>query len=360
MIIARSLSRPAALLALLFTFAAAGARAAPDCEPVEGIESICGLHSPEDIVVAPGGRHLVFGQMSAPGGLFLLDTETHAVAPLFPLAGDAGVGGAADTLWGEPGCTAPPRPLLVHGLDLRQRADRRWQLLAVNHGERESVEFFELTPGPGAPSVAWRGCALAPGDASLNDVAALPEGGFLVTRMTSRESPNWEMVQALLGFDNGLVFRWRREEGFEPLPGTEGRFPNGIVVSPAGDSFFVNMYLGNRVRKFSWPGAEPLGAVVVSKPDNSTWSEDGKLLVASHFGSIMELYDSLHQDPNEPSLLPFAIVEVDPETLERRELLSREGPPMGAGTVAVQRGDALYIGSYVGDRIIRIPLKRSP
>jgi hypothetical protein len=37
-------------------------------------------------------------------------------------------------------------------------------------------------------------------------------------------------------------------------------------------------------------------------------------------------------------------------------LLRLEGPPMGAGTVALQRGGNLYIGSYVGDRIIRLPM----
>jgi hypothetical protein len=347
---------PLCLALFLLLVNAVAAQGAPPCEPQGDIESICGLHAPEDIVPAPDGQHLIFGQMSAPGGLFALDTVTREVLPLYPGRGD-GEARDPERLWGEPGCAAPPATLLAHGIDLRRRADGRWQLLVVNHGGREAVEFFELLPGPGAPGLRWRGCARAPEDASLNDVAALPEGGFLVTRMTSLESPRWEMVQALLGFDNGVVFRWRPGEGFAALPGTEGRFPNGILVSPGGDSFFVNMYLGNRVRKFSLPDAEPLGAVVVSKPDNSSWSADGKLLVASHRGSILAVYDSLHQDPDMPSLLPFAVVEVDPQTLTQRELLTREGPPMGAGTVAVQHGEALYVGSYVGDRIIRVPLQ---
>ncbi|MBN7798267.1 hypothetical protein [Parahaliea mediterranea] len=332
--------------------AADPAPAAPGCEPRDGIESICGLRAPEDIVLAPDGRHLIFGQMAAPGGLFLLDTRDRSTAPLAAPASDPRGG----ERWGDPACTAPPATLLAHGIDLRRRGDGRWQLLVVNHGGRESVEFYELLGAAQGFRAAWRGCAEAPADASLNDVAGLPGGGFLVTRMTSRESPMWELFLAVLGFDNGLVYRWGREEGFAGLPGTEGRFPNGIALAADGRSFFVNMYLGNRMRQFSLPDAEPLGEVAISKPDNVTLGADGKLLVASHFGSLLQLNDSLTQDPSLPSLLPYAIVEVDPRSLAKRQLFRHEGPPMGAGTAAVRHDGALYVGSYVGDRIVRVPL----
>ncbi|WP_187276505.1 SMP-30/gluconolactonase/LRE family protein [Parahaliea maris] len=327
-----------------------GERAVP-CETRDGIEPVCGLSAPEDIVVAPGGEGLVFGQMHAPGGLFLLDTGDHSVTPLYSGAD------RDSTAWGQADCRQPPQILLAHGIDLSQRKDGRWQLLVVNHGGRESVEFYEWLPGPGAPAVAWRGCVAAPEDASLNDVAGLPDGGFLVTRMTSTQSPNWELFLAAIGFDNGVVYQWSAGEGYRTLPATKGRFPNGIVLSPDGGSFFVNMYLGNKVVKFSFPGGEPLGQVSVSKPDNASWSPDGKLLVASQFGSLLALFDSLSLPPGTPSLLPYAVMEVDPETLAKRELFWHEGAPMGAGTVAVQVEDAVYVGSYVGDRLVRVPLK---
>lgn len=352
----RAVSGP--LLALLFGLgglsgaglAGPGEPAVP-CESREGIEPVCGLSAPEDIVVAPGGAGLVFGQMHAPGGLFLLDTGDHSVSPLY-------TGGERDRAeWGQPDCLLPPQTLLAHGIDLSRREDGRWQLLVVNHGGRESVESYEWLPGPGGPRVAWRGCVTAPEDASLNDVAGLPDGGFLVTRMSSIESPYWELFLATIGFANGVVYQWGAEGGFRELPATEGRFPNGIVLSPDGRSFFVNMYLGNKVVKFSFPGGERLGQVSVSKPDNASWSRGGKLLVASQFGSLPALFDSLNLPPGIPSLLPYGVVEVDPETLAKRELFWHEGEPMGAGTVAVQVGDAVYVGSYVGDRLVRVPLK---
>ena len=36
-------------------------------------------------------------------------------------------------------------------------------------------------------------------------------------------------------------------------------------------------------------------------------------------------------------------------------LRSKQGAPMGAGTVAQQVGDRLYIGSFIGDRMMSVP-----
>ena len=55
-----------------------------DCDPVDGITSICGLVAPEDIELLPGGRYLVFSQMQEGLGLSLLDTRDDSVRPLYP------------------------------------------------------------------------------------------------------------------------------------------------------------------------------------------------------------------------------------------------------------------------------------
>ena len=38
-------------------------------------------------------------------------------------------------------------------------------------------------------------------------------------------------------------------------------------------------------------------------------------------------------------------------------LYASDGAPMGAGTVGLRVGDELFIGSYHGDRILRVNLK---
>tara|TARA_R110002110_G_scaffold240244_1_gene456360 strand:+ start:5842 stop:6912 length:1071 start_codon:yes stop_codon:yes gene_type:complete len=329
------------------------AAAAVSCEEVDGIHSICGLAAPEDLVPAPNGRDLIFGQMAEPGGLFLLDLRDDSVHPLLP----EGPVPAPAELWGQADCDQPTSWLGAHGLDLRQRADGRWQLLVVNHTERESVEFFEVLDAEAErPRAVWRGCAIAPAEGNFNDVIGLADGSLLVTHMADRRRQLWSALLAAFGRDTGFVYRWTPASGFVPLSGTEGAHPNGILLAPDEQSFYLNIYFGGSVRRHAVASGELLAEVAVEKPDNSSWAEDGRLLVASHQASLWQLFRSLEQDHSEPSLLPFSIVAIDPATMVAEPLLQREGPPMGAGTVALQRGNALYIGSYVGDRIIRLPL----
>ena len=329
--------------------------AAP-CDPVDGIESICSVVAPEDVVRSPSAQHLVFGQMAAPGGLFLLDTRDDAV---YDLTSPDALQVEALAGWGDPACAAPPTEWLLHGLDSGVRPDGSWQLLAVNHGGRESVEFFELEPTEeGSPRAIWRGCVEAPRDGNFNDVAALSDGGFVVSQPTAADAGMGTALLAILGVDSGFVHRWRPGRGFSEQPGTRGRFPNGVAVSPDENTLYMNEYIAGRLRVVDMTTGDRLGEIEIDKPDNSNWSQDGKLLVASHKAGIFEVADSLEQGNEEPSLLPFAIVEVDPQTLVSRELVALDGPPMGAGTAAVDVGSVLYVGSYVGDRIIKIPFTR--
>ena len=55
------------------------------------------------------------------------------------------------------------------------------------------------------------------------------------------------------------------------------------------------------------------------------------------------------------SLAPFSIIAIDPETFETETLVEQQGAPMGAGTVGLQVDGDLYIGSFTGDRMGRIP-----
>jgi hypothetical protein len=51
----------------------------------------------------------------------------------------------------------------------------------------------------------------------------------------------------------------------------------------------------------------------------------------------------------------YRVSEIDPQTMVARTLAS--GPPgvLGGASVAVRIGDALYVGAFSGDRILKIP-----
>lgn len=338
-----------------------------DCRSERGISPICGLHNPEDLALLPDGR-LIISQMSAlgdpqPGSVARLDPDTGRLVSLFPRGG-AGAEPEPAALapgWGASDCPGPPgAEFSPHGIDLAARPDGALQLLVVNHGGRESIELFEVASRPGGFELEWRGCAV-PGDPHLlNDVAALPDGGFVTTHMLPRSGRLgglYHGLRGMLGFDTGYVLEWSEAEGFRELEGSSGAMPNGIAVSRDGRHVFVNLYAGGELRRIARDGSEPPLAIEVAAPDNLTWTPDGRLLVASHRGTLREM---LGCGGIETGACPmaFAILSVDPDSLTAEVVFENAGPPMGAGTAAVQRGEELFIGSFAGDRLIRSAVAR--
>jgi len=199
---------------------------------------------------------------------------------------------------------------------------------------------------------------VAPAQGSFNDVAATPDDGFLVSNMGDIDYQMWQLFLLQFGIDSGYVYRWLPGEGFSKVSGTDGEMPNGVIVSPDGKSFYVNMYFGNEIRKYDLASGELLLTAEVDKPDNLSWTQSGTLLLASQHASLFPLMKSIFFKTPGPSMLPFSIYEIDPATMNKTLLVRRQGPPMGAGTVAVSVNGFLYIGSYVGDRMIKLALPK--
>jgi hypothetical protein len=348
----------AALLAL-------GCGSGPDpittCVAERGIHPVCGFQNPEDLALLPDGSVLVsqMGSMDGehPGDISLYDPERGHRSSLFPSGGPGTLPhvGARAEGWGARDCPGPPGPeFSPHGLDLAERPDGRLQLLVVNHGGREAVEFFEVALRDGGTALEWRGCAIPEESVLMNDVATLPDGGFVATKMFPGGASLWHSLRGLAGFDTGYVMEWSAESGFGEVPGTRAAAPNGVAVAPDGNTIFFTAYMGDEVRRITRDGSRRSASVDVSQPDNLTWASDGRLLVASHTGSIGEM---LACNDLEGAACPmsFAIVAIDPESMATEVVFENAGAPMGAGTAALERNGELFIGSFAGDRIIRVP-----
>ncbi|MBW2415458.1 MAG: SMP-30/gluconolactonase/LRE family protein [Deltaproteobacteria bacterium] len=357
-----------ALLAL--PIAGCGGEPILSCEAANGIEPVCGLTNPEDLAPLPEYAHAMlvsqFGSMdgSKHGSILSWDSKTGIYRTLFPPHGSRDVQDPEGMFWdhwkgekwGDADCPGPPPPeFSPHGIDLTVRPDGRAMLLIVNHGGRESIEFVHVIVAGGYSGAIWRGCVVAPDDSQFNDVVALPDGGFLVTRMMSRtESQVGQMIRAIFGGTTGWVWEWQPGEGMKKVAGTEGAMPNGIEISPDGEEIYVNMYAAGEVRRISRRTGELLGTAEIASPDNITWDEAGeRLLVASH----VDLALSCAGIERGSCPTGFEIVALDPETMETEVLYANRGAPMGAVTVAVQRGDELFLGTFAGDRIGRLSLR---
>ena len=346
----------ATALSLMLTALALGIHGAdgaecPDPPSRDGVTAICGIAAPEDLALFED-RYLVVSSLAPAAHLFFVDVRDDSAGALKTSLTAPSDG----PRWGRESCE-PPRLITSHGLDLSRDPDGRWRLLVVSHGERETVEFFEVLPVRDAPPILqWRGCVETPSKAQFNDIVALPDGGYLATDPVGSR---WQRSRTLLGMSGvkvGRVYRWRPDEGHETVPNSATRYPNGIALAPSGDAFYVNAYLANEVRRHDLATGEITGRVCVKKPDNSNWSLDGKLWVASHEASVLELAAALGDAPATRNTLSFAIVEIDPKDMSARQLFADDGSALGGGTAAVEAGGAMYIGAFRGDRLLRVEL----
>jgi hypothetical protein len=329
-----------------------------DCAPSRDARPICGFQNPEDLAQLPESGAIVISQMgrmdgTKAGSLVFYDLASDAISPAFGGASAANL--RVTPGWGDAACPGSPgEKFSPHGLALAPRPDGALQLLVVNHGGRESIEFFEVTDST-PPSLGWRGCAIAPEGAFLNDVAALPDGGFVTTHMFRKGSTLLPVIKGMLGLSTGFVYEWQPQTGYRKIPGSDGGMPNGITTSPDGEALYVDLYFANEVRKISRRTGETLASVEIASPDNILWSPDGSLLVASHNAPINEVM-ACGELEHGTCPFHFSIVLLDPETLAPRALYENSGPPMGAGTAALRIGNELVIGTFAGDRIVRAKL----
>ncbi|EED32139.1 hypothetical protein NOR53_3560 [gamma proteobacterium NOR5-3] len=320
-----------------------------DPPSVSGVDAFCGIDAPEDIVLFQD-QLLIISSMAPAKHLFGFALASEVVAPIETRLEAVTQG----QNWGDTTCNLP-KEILSHDLDLSRRVSGEWQLLVVNHHERESIEYFEASAGDNdATRLHWRGCVMAAENAQFNDVAGLPDGGFIATDPITASMQLPRMLLGSVGMNSGRVYRWRPQAGYSAIPHTEGAYPNGITLSGDGQSFYLNVYLGGEVREHDLETGEVLNRVAVKKPDNSTLTADGTLLVASHDASLYALLKAITSEAGERNSIAFEIVEVDLQSFEVSVRYRSEGEELGGGTVAMPVGNDLYIGAFKGDRFIRV------
>ena len=352
------MTRSLASLALVLLLSACGGTPPiTSCEPGNGITPDCRFQNPEDLVPSPAGGFILvsqYGDMAGgrPGSLVAYAPTTGAITPLFPRADRV----RPTRGWGEVDCPAPQSEVFgPHGIDIEQLVTGEHVLYVVNHGGRESVEMFEVLEHDGVVEALWRGCVMAPPDGYFNDLVVLRSGEFRVSQMFPREANVlWTALRMQIGrHAPGFAYHWSPANGFERLPGSEAKFANGLEQSADERYLYVNSYFGDEVIKVDTETGTRVGSAQVASPDNLAWSPTGELLVASHHGGLGGTLAC--QDLERGNCgFRFQIVAVDPDTLETRVLMDQEGAPMGAATVALPFGDAVYLGTFAGDRIARV------
>jgi hypothetical protein len=327
----------------------------PDCAAIGKVQFLCGVVSPEDMALVPGSDWVVTsGNRAGQGAIRALNVRTHTITTLFP-------GAAVKTRFDRQEYPACPGPIdltdpveqariAAHGLYLKPGSGSVHTLFVVHHGNRESVEVFELDGAAGPPALTWVGCIVAPDQGVFNAVVALPDGGVAATNVPRRTATAGGATASPAGGANelGAVWEWRRATGWKAVPGTEAARINGLEISKDGKWFYISAW-GDQAMLRVQRNQTAVKRDVLALPfriDNLRLMPDGTLLAAGHGGT------ALCSCPAET----WHIGRIDPEALRVQEIFqSPYVAGFGAATVAVQIGKEIWIGTNRGDRIGHFP-----
>ena len=137
------------------------------------------------------------------------------------------------------------------------------------------------------------------------------------------------------------------------LPGAEYGYPNGILVSKDSRFAYISGWTTHDLHKYDLAAKKEVAQLELTfMPDNLTWTPDGKILAAG----IKGISGNCPSDSNYPCIQGFVLANVDPETMESRIVYDNNGKALINGvSVAIEAGGAFYVGSFQGDRLLKLP-----
>ena len=335
---------------IVLAAAALSAPAAPKaagCDPAGNVKFICDQLAPEDLAIVPGSEWVISSGMAANGAIRAINLRDKTTTVLFPAPG-------AREQFDRKTYASCPGPIpatekerfRAHGLYLRPGRNQSDTLLVVHHGDRESIEIFQLDAHAKPPVLTWTGCAVAPDPIGLNSVVGLPDGGFITTNFSPRGQDQAARGRMMAGENNGELWEWHTASGWQKVPGSEAAGPNGIEISKDGKTLYIGGWGSQSVIRMS-RGQTPAKRDSVNvgfRVDNVRWAPDGTLLAAGQ-GGVAPMQTS-------------NVARVDPSTLKVTQLVNHPNSDVfGTGTVAIQIGSELWVGSVRGDRIAIFPAK---
>ncbi len=328
----------------------------PVCEAPAPATAVCAINPPEDLVLTPDGKHLLMSITPGLDGrhqsrLMIMDIDKHQQQELV-LRYESELG------WGDKQCARPTQPPTAHGIHLSKRSDGRYRLLVVNHQDRESIEEIELVKQANSWEGVWRGCVENRGLARFNDVAGMPDGGWVATVMfeSSSMKPPLPLEQLLDGRDTGYLMRWSADKGMHKLPNSYAPFPNGVQVSADGSEIWFAAWTASGIWQYDLQN-QRLGTKidVGYYVDNLNWSDNGGLLGAG-ITDLEAFQDCFRERRGNCTLGGFRVSTLNPATGNLQPLYGAEAGVLDGASVALQVGSRLYIGAFDGDRLLYLDI----
>lgn len=321
------------------------------------MHQLCGLPSPEDIADLAGTPWLLVSLLNSGDGVSLiaLDTRDNSITRIRQddIADDAQHAG-------DPACRRPAGTYHPSGIGVRP-VESGYRLVVIDRGvQQDKVQFYGVTMDEaGKPHVAWQGCVQAPLPFFLNDIAPMPDGGFAATHMYTRVD-GWRKslmsLKYLLHIDTGYVVRWSPDAGWAQVPNSQGSFPNGLDVSADGKTIYFAETYGRAVNAISPDGTNRRRIPIPMQPDNVTVAPNGKVIAVGGTGIPVFSTAGCPALKSTGCGFPSQAVSIDFKDNKVETLFADDGYSVPGMSVGVVKNGSLFLGTFFGERISRIPL----
>lgn len=302
---------------------------------------LAGIDKPEDLIRLPDSHWVIVSSYST-------STETSGKLMAIDLTNDS----------------APPRviypaqiinnaePTLFkpHGINCLKTGDNSYQLFAINHGLKESVEVFEIKVQSGKLGIVWNKRIMLPVNVWANGIVASVDGAIYVTSMYDPADKKF-INKFARGMPTGQVWRWTSNKGWQTINNKLLSAANGIEIAKDGQTLYVSEWAKGRLWRFSLDGSAKEAFIQLDfLTDNLRWTEAGKLLVTGQKASPLVLFAAQTlQDKKDGN--QFSVVEIDPLTFKATTLVNGGNAEFGWGTVAIAVQDEIWVGSVLVNKI---------
>lgn len=333
---------------------------------------ICGFDNVEDLVPLRNSAWIIGSGIGdnffQRGGLHLFNEQTSTGRKvLLHLSPDLKAEAPYDQCPGP----ADDAKFSAHGLALKAGRDGTQTLFAVNHGGRESIEIFRVTPTKAIPRINWIGCVLSPPNGMANALAVRDDGSMVMSASVAADAPltpvhiyadkgvivSKEQAEASVKQEKrGALFIWTRQTGWKKVPGSELVGNNGIELAKGEKWAFVDSHPGASVTYMPLePGLGSKRDIRLSfHPDNIRYGYDGALIATGHLATPEEVGVCVVLN-NQHCTISYRSARIDPKTFAVTEMFDGRGTPdFGLATTGLRTRDALWLSPVRGRCVARV------
>jgi hypothetical protein len=321
---------------------------APSCAPSMGLNFVCGLDQPEDLLQIGTSKWVIASGMGEHGGIFLLDTDAKQARRFF-------TGASKPDLKMYPDCPSAPTSFNSHGIALRPaKSAGTYMLYSVTHQPFESIQVFAVDARGSDPAISWTGCVKLPADFRTNSVTAKSDGTILANVQMHGNATDF-----ISGNITGGVWAWDpKSKKLDLLKGTELPGNNGIEISPDEKEIYIAVSGTQTVAIYNLADTSK-PARTIRTPfynlDNIHWSGNRLIAAGMMFdepacGGTRKQIQDAHGNMN--CHRGWVVSELDPKAVQWKILAYGEpNPSFGGIATGLVIGKTLWISSFQMDRV---------